>query len=84
MQNQDIDLMIIIEKTGDIETAEKVAYNISRNYTPDFHTIVLSFESVFEMLGSRDEKNVMNQVLNRHFILYGSELFYRLLERGRR
>jgi len=81
---KDIDMLVIIEKTEDIETAEKALYNITRNYTLKLHTLVISFESVFEMLGSRDEKNVMNEVLNKHFILYGAELFYKLIKKGRK
>jgi len=81
---RDIDILFIIEKTKDIETAEKALYNISRNYVLNIHLIVVSFESVFEMLGSRDDKNVMNQVLNKHLILYGSELFYKLVKIGRK
>ena len=81
---RDIDVLFIIERTEDIETAEKALYNISRNYTLKLHTIVVSFESVFEMIGSRDEKNVMNEVLNKHLIVYGAELFYKLIKRGRK
>lgn len=81
---RDVDLLVIIEKTEDIEPAEKALYNIIRNYTLDLHTTVISFESVFEMLGSRDESNVMNQILNKHLILYGAELFYKLLKKGRK
>ena len=80
----DIDILLIIERTEDIEPAERALYNISRNYTLNLHTAVVSFESVFEMLGSRDDKNVMNQVLDKHLILYGAELFYRLVKRGRK
>ncbi len=81
---RDIDILIIIEKTEDIESAEKALYNISRNYTLNLHTMIISFESVFEMLGSRDDKNVMNQVLNKHLVLYGAELFYKLIKKGRK
>lgn len=81
---RDIDICIIIEKTEEIEAAEKAMHNISRNYSLNLHTIVVSFESVFEMLGSRDDKNVMNEILNKHLILYSGELFYRLLKKGRR
>jgi len=81
---RDIDLLIIIEKTEDIESAEKALYNITRNYTLDVHAVVVSFESIFEMLGLRDEKNVINEVLNKHLILYGGELFYKLLKNGRK
>jgi len=81
---RDLDLLVIIEKTDDIENAEKHLYNITRNFTLPIHPIIVSFESVEEMLCSRDEKNVMNEVLNKHIILYGAELFYRLLNKGRR
>ncbi len=81
---RDIDILIIIEKTEDIEFAEKALYNIARNYTLNLHTIVISFESMFEMLGSRDEKNIINEVLNKHIIVYGAELFYKLLKKGRK
>lgn len=81
---RDIDMLVIIEKTEDIEPAEKALYNITRNYTLDLHAVVISFESVFEMLGSRDEKNVINEILNKHLILYGGELFYKLLKGGRK
>lgn len=81
---RDIDVLVIIEKTEDIEPAEKALDSITRNYTLNFHTLVISFESVFEMLRSRDEKNVINETLNKHLILYGGELFYNLLKKGRK
>jgi len=80
----DLDLMLIVEKTEDIELAEKYLYNLTRRYTLKVHSLVLSFESVFEMLGSREENNVVNEVLNKHIILYGAELFYKLLRKGRK
>src|SRR3989344_6161633 len=38
---RDIDILFIIEKTKDIETAEKALYNISRNYVLNIHLIVV-------------------------------------------
>lgn len=81
---RDIDLLMIIDKTEDIEPAERALYNISRKYTLKFHTVVISFESVYEMLGTRDQKNVMNELLNKHLVLYGAELFYKLVKEGRK
>ena len=81
---RDLDLLLIIEKTEDITQAEKYLYNISRNYTTKVHPVIISFESVYEMLALRDNKNVMNEVLNKHLILYGAELFYKLIKKGRR
>lgn len=83
-KHRDIDMLVIVEKTEDIEEAEKALYNIARNYTLKLHTVVVSFESVEEMLSARDDKNIMNQTLNKHLILYGAELFYRLIKRGRK
>ena len=51
--------------------------------TSPFEERVIGFESVYEMLAKRDEKNIMNEILNKHIILYGAELFYRLIARGR-
>ena len=81
---RDTDLLVIIERTGDIESAEKAVYNIARNYTLKIHQVVVSFESVEGMLSARDDRNVINESLNRHLILYGAELFYRLVKKGRR
>ena len=81
---RDLDLLIIIEKTEDIEKAEKYLYNITRNHTQKIHSLIISFESVYEMLTPREDKNVMTEVLNKHLILYGAELFYKLIKRGRK
>jgi predicted nucleotidyltransferase len=81
---RDLDLLIIIENTEDIENAEKYLYNIVKNYSLPIHSLIISFESVYEMLSLREEKNVMNEVLNKHLILYGSELFYKLISKGRK
>lgn len=81
---RDLDLLLIIEKTNEIEQAEKYLYNIIQNYNLNSEILVVSFESVFEMLKSRDDKNVMNEVLNKHIILYGAELFYKLINKGRK
>ncbi|MFP4656113.1 MAG: hypothetical protein ACLFNK_00870 [Candidatus Woesearchaeota archaeon] len=81
---RDLDLLIIIEDTDEIEKAERYLYNITRNYGLEIHPLVISFESVYEMLASREDNNVMNEVLDKHLILYGAELFYRLLSKGRK
>lgn len=80
----DLDLLLIIENTEEIEKAEKYLYNITRNYSLKIHSLILSFESVYEMLIRREDKNVMNEVLSKHLVLYGAELFYRLIAKGRK
>ena len=80
---RDIDILLIVNSTNKIEFHEKFLHNIASNYDLSFEERVIGFESVYEMLSKRDEKNVMNEILNKHIILYGAELFYRLIERGR-
>ena len=80
---RDIDILLIVDSTDKIAFHEKFLHNIASNYDLPFEERVVGFESVYEMLAKRDEKNVMNEILNKHIILYGAELFYRLIQRGR-
>lgn len=80
---RDIDILLIVDSTDKVEFHEKFLHNIASNYNLPFEERVIGFESVYEMLSKRDEKNIMNEILNKHIIIYGAELFYRLIERGR-
>ncbi len=80
---RDIDILLVVDKTDKVDFLERFLHNIASNYNLPFEERVIGFESVYEMLIKRDEKNIMNEILNKHIILYGAELFYRLLERGR-
>ena len=80
---RDIDILLIVDNLTKVEFHEKFLHNIALNYNLPFEERVISFESVYEMLAKRDEINVMNEILNKHMLLYGAELFYRLIQRGR-
>lgn len=80
---RDIDVLLIVDSTEKITFHEKFLHNIASNYDLPIEERVIGSESVYEMLSKRDEKNVMNEILNKHIILYGAELFYRLIQRGR-
>ena len=80
---RDIDVLLIIDSVDKVEFHEKFLRNIASNYNLPFEERVISFESVYEMLSRRGETNLINEILNKHIILYGAELFYRLLQRGR-
>ena len=80
---RDIDILLIVDSTEKIESNEKFLHNIASNYDLPFEERVIGFESVYEMLAKRDERNVINEVLNKHIILYGAEIFYRIIHRGR-
>lgn len=82
----DIDILLILDDNKKIEPAERFLHNISRNYELDekLHITAISYESVYEMLSARDQVNVMNEILNKHIIVYGAEIFYRLIKKGRK
>lgn len=77
---RDIDVLLIVDN---VEFHEKFIYNIASNYDLPIEQRVIGFKSVHEMLLKRDEKNIINEILNKHIILYGAELFYRLIEKKR-
>ena len=81
----DIDVLLIVDDVKKTDPSEKFLYNTSRNYSigKELHITTISYESVYEMLTKREKLNVMNEVLNKHLIIYGAEIFYRLLTRGR-
>lgn len=81
---RDIDVLLIIDLVDKIQFHEALLQRLASRYGLPFEGHVVSFASVSEMLAKRDQKNLMHEVLNKHIILYGGGLFYRLLERGRR
>jgi len=80
---RDIDVMLIVDNTDKVEFHEKFLHNIASNHDLPFEERVIGFESVYEMLSRRDERNIMNEILNKHILLHGAELFYRLIHKGR-
>ena len=80
---RDIDILLIVDDNSKVAFHEKFLENIASNYNSPFECRVISFESLHEMLTRRDEKNVGNEILNKHLIIYGAELFYRLITKGR-
>ena len=79
----DIDILLLVDNPSKVDFHEKFLRNITTNYNIPFEERVISFESVYEMFSKRDSPNVMNEILNKHIILYGAETFYRLIQRGR-
>ena len=80
----DVDVFVVVDNIKKVEPVEMFLMNICGNYEQKFDIVVVSPESVYEMLAKREQLNVMNEVLNKHLIFHGAETFYRLLDRGRK
>ena len=82
-KGRDIDLLFIFNK-DELEKNEKITRNVAKNFTPKLDINAISVESAYEMLSKREEQNVLNEILNKHLILFGGENFYRILNNARR
>jgi hypothetical protein len=79
----DYDLLFIFESSEIADKTEKAIEVIASNNSNKFHIQALGIESIYEMAAKREQKNLLNELLNKHIILYGSEYFYRLLKHAR-
>lgn len=76
-KKSDIDLLAVIPEHGErFERELNATLSVS---TEKFHINVINTESFKEMLGKRDEANVVNETLGNHIIIYGAELYYAFL-----
>jgi predicted DNA-binding protein YlxM (UPF0122 family) len=79
---RDVDLLFIFSET-DLENNERIIRNIAKNFTLNLDINIVSVESVYEMLSKRERKNVLNEFLDNHLILFGGENFYKILKNAR-
>ena len=81
-KGSDADIMAIVEDNSKINSVEKILNVIASSFSQKFDINVISTASAYEMLSKRDEANIMNESLNKHIILLGSESYYRVLKDG--
>ncbi|MDO8660424.1 MAG: nucleotidyltransferase domain-containing protein [Candidatus Woesearchaeota archaeon] len=79
-KDSDIDILMIIEQAKDAEAKERFLSNLADTYLKKAECRVIGLESVREMLTKRDRLNAMNETLNSHVLLFGSEAYYKLLQ----
>ena len=79
---RDYDILAITKKEK-TEFVERTLQNTSDLTTKNIDLTVLNTENIYEMASKREEKNVFNELLNKHLILYGYENFYYLLKNAR-
>jgi len=81
---RDYDIVLFFDSISKAQMYENILINSAENYpTLNIHVNVDSMKDLRQMLRKRDEKNVVNEALNKHLLFYGAELFYRILKRVR-
>jgi len=79
---RDIDILFIFPE-NEVEKREKIIRNIASNFTLNLDINIVSIESAYEMLSKYEKTNVLNELLNKHVVLFGGENFYRILNNAR-
>lgn len=80
-KKSDIDILMIIESSKDIEKTERHIQQLSEKYG-NFHCHVIGKESVKEMIAQKEKLNVINETLDKHILFFGAENYYRLIIEG--
>ena len=83
-KGKDIDVLVIIEHQKKVETAQRNLNNVTNMISDSFDAHVIAVESVYEMFSQWEQKNVMNETLNKRVILFGAENYFRILKNARR
>ena len=80
----DLDLILILDNSHNLEIAEKTIKNIASNFSLKIDLHVINKESAHEMFSKRERINILNESLNKHLIAFGAENYYRILSNARR
>lgn len=78
-KNSDLDVLIILPDEDGNHTFERELNSIFSISFQKFHPHVIRKVSFREMIAKRDEANIINESLNKHIIIFGAELYYKLL-----
>ncbi len=78
-KESDLDLLAILPEEDRNHAFERELHSVFSLSFPKFQPQVISLASFKEMIVKRDEINIINEVLNKHIIIFGGELYYKLL-----
>lgn len=81
---RDIDVLIIVEDDKKADSTEKLLNNLASNFSIKLHINAASLDSAYEMLAKREGKNLLNETLNKHILVFGAESYYRILKNARK
>lgn len=77
-KDSDLDLLVIVPNEELASSMEKIISSVSRTSTLKIHDVVID-EGSFRAMLQKKELNVALEVKNKHILLYGGEVYYKLL-----
>lgn len=81
---KDRDILVLVDALDRVNSVEGRLLRAAEMRTSKFDIGVLSVESVFELFSKWEGKDVLNQTLNKHILLFGAENYYNLLKNARK
>ena len=81
---RDVDVLAIVNHEDGVERVEKKLFRIAESLSAKFDVHVLPAKSAYELFPQREDKNVLNETLNNHVLLFGAENYYYMLTKARK
>lgn len=76
-KDSDLDLLTVVPNQKLVKVMERVISSVARTSTVKIHEIIVAEESFVSML-QKNELNVALEAKERHILIYGDELYYKL------
>jgi len=76
--DSDLDLLIIVPDSKDINIMEKTISTIARTSSTKIHETVID-KFLFKSMLNKRELNVVREAIEKHILIYGDELYYSLV-----
>lgn len=77
-KDSDLDILAIVQYEDQIDEIERIISSVARTSPIKIHHMALSESSFISML-QKKELNVAIEVRDKHILIYGDELYYKLL-----
>lgn len=78
-KESDIDMMLIVQERKQIILFEKIINNIVSIRPLKLHPIIITYKDFTDMLQSREKLNVGKEAFRNNTIIYGVEMYYKLI-----
>lgn len=78
-KDSDVDILAVLPQEDKDELLERELNSVASLSPLRFHINIITQESFMELIVKREELNVVNEMLDRHIILFGGEIYYKLL-----
>ncbi|MBI2668472.1 hypothetical protein HYX14_01390 [Candidatus Woesearchaeota archaeon] len=77
--DSDLDLLLIVPDQKQVKIMERIIFSTARLSTVKIHDVIIT-ENSFRTMFNRKELNVVQEAKEKHILIYGDDLYYKLLQ----